>query len=263
MLEHHRPGPHISQGGAYLRACVGSTPAMFVVEFCGMDHPVDPETPFTIGRDADLVVDEENQFLHRRVVQVANANGFWWITNVGSRLPVTVSGEQGSLVSHLGPGASMPIVLDHMTIMFSAGSTSYELSLRNEESPFVRIDELAPSVDTGPIGEMTIGAVELTPTQFECVLVLSEPMLRRQRGGITAIPSNADAAKRLNWPVTTFNRKLDSVCEKFARAGVQGLRGEGGKLATSRRARLVEYVVTSCIVRPEHLELLDDRAAPS
>lgn len=229
---------------------------MLSVEFCGIDHPVDPDKTFTIGRDADLVVDEDNQFLHRKVVQIVFANGFWWITNVGSRLPVTISSGQGGLVSHLGPGASIPVVMDLLSIMFSAGSTSYELGIRSDEVPFLRVDPVNENSLVEP-SDLTIGAVDLTPTQFECVLVLAEPMLRNQRGGVTTIPSNVDAAKRLGWPVTTFNRKLDAVCDKFARSGVQGLRGEGGKLATSRRARLVEYAVTACIVRQEHLELLD------
>ena len=93
--------------------------------------------------------------------------------------------------------------------------------------------------------------------QFRLILALAEPTLRRAGSGSSAIPSNAAAARRLDWKPTTFNRKLDNVCEKFARAGVQGLRGDSGKLATSRRARLVEYATAARIVRPEHLVLLD------
>ena len=36
-----------------------------------------------------------------------------------------------------------------------------------------------------------------------------------------------------------------------------GLRGGGGKLATNRRERLVEHAVTSHIVTPEDLHLLE------
>jgi hypothetical protein len=69
------------------------------------------------------------------------------------------------------------------------------------------------------------------------------------------------AAERLGWPLTTFNRKLDNVCEKLDKVGVQGLRGGRGKLATNRRARLVEYAVASHLVSRDDLVLLERNAA--
>lgn len=83
-------------------------------------------------------------------------------------------------------------------------------------------------------------------------------MLRRDGTGFSAIPSSAEAAKRLGWALTRFNRKLDNVCDKLDRVGVVGLRGGGvGKLATNRRARLVEHAVTSHLVTPADLHLLE------
>ena len=40
-------------------------------------------------------------------------------------------------------------------------------------------------------------------------------------------PSSADAAARLGWTVTKFNRKLDNVCQKLADAGIRGLHERG------------------------------------
>ena len=57
--------------------------------------------------------------------------------------------------------------------------------------------------------------------------------------------------------MTTFNRKLDNVCEKLDKIGVDGLRGGRGKLATNRRARLVEYAVATRLVSADDLALLD------
>ena len=62
--------------------------------------------------------------------------------------------------------------------------------------------------------------------------------------------------------MTTFNRKLDNVCEKLDKIGVDGLRGGRGKLATNRRARLVEYAVATRLVSVDDLALLDDAVAP-
>ena len=47
------------------------------------------------------------------------------------------------------------------------------------------------------------------------------------------------------------------MCDKLDRVGVAGLRAGGGKLATNRRARLVEHAVSSHLVTPDDLALLD------
>jgi hypothetical protein len=72
------------------------------------------------------------------------------------------------------------------------------------------------------------------------------------------VPSSQAAANRLGWAITKFNRQLDAVCQKLARTGVQGLHGDVGALASSRRARLVEYGLAVRLVSAEDLPLLDD-----
>jgi hypothetical protein len=227
-----------------------------VVEFCGEEFPLQPGTKFTIGREADLVVDDDNAFLHRRMVELRFDNGYWWVANIGSRLPVTVTGEAGTLQSRLGPGSRLPIVLPTVAILFTAGETTYEVNARCEIPAFETTGDLGEAA-----GEQTLGAVDLTQSQFMLILALAENTLRRAGSGVSELPSNAKAAARLGWPITTFNRKLDNVCEKFSRSGVKGLRGDSERLATSRRARLVEYTVTAKIVRPEHLPMLDEDVA--
>lgn len=222
------------------------------VEFCGEEFVIGPDDVFTIGREGDLVVDEDNAYLHRRVVELRYDVGFWWIVNVGTRLSVTVSGEVGTLQSWVSPGSRVPVVLASQAVLFTAGDTTYEINIACEEPAFSEVP-----VDSEDSGDATLGAVELTPSQLRLVLALAEPMLRRKGTGSTEVPSSATAADRLGVPITTFNRKLDNVCEKFAKNGVKGLHGGGGRLATSRRTRLVEYAVSAGIVRAEHLPLLD------
>ena len=77
---------------------------------------------------------------------------------------------------------------------------------------------------------------------------------------MSELPTSAQAAERIGWTLTRFNRKLDNVCDKLDRMGVQGLRGGVGKLASNRRARLVEYAVSSQLVTRSDLALLDDPA---
>ncbi|MCY1237484.1 hypothetical protein D9M72_501840 [compost metagenome] len=113
----------------------------------------------------------------------------------------------------------------------------------------------APDDESG--GDTTIGPVVFTDSQKALIVALAEPMLRRDGTGFSAIPSSADAARTLGWALTRFNRKLDNVCDKLDRVGVAGLRGGGGKLATNRRARLVEHAVTSHLVTAADLHLID------
>lgn len=225
------------------------------VEFCGEEYAVTEGSRLTAGREADIVVDEDNVYLHRKLVEIHHEDGFWWITNVGSRLAVTVSGGAGTLQSWLGPDSRIPVVLPRTTVLFTAGETTYELDVYCSIPAF----ETLPHRADASRAEATLGAVELTPSQFRLVLALAEQTLRRPGTGSSEIPTNVRVAERLGWSITTFNRKLDNVCDKFDRAGVKGLRGGSGTLATNRRARLVEYVVAARIVLPKHLPLLDQQ----
>lgn len=87
-------------------------------------------------------------------------------------------------------------------------------------------------------------------------MALCENLLLRRRTGAGAIPASADVARRLGWPVTKFNRKLDAVCEKLSDAGVRGLRGGVAGAASSRKARLAEYAMATRLVGPNDRTLL-------
>lgn len=109
------------------------------VEFCGEWHQVDAARPFAIGRDADLVVDD-NPFLHRRLLEIEFAGGLWVLSNVGSRLAVTVSDGAGRMQSWLAPGGRLPLVFEHTVVVFSAGQTTYDLSIHLAEPVFDQVE---------------------------------------------------------------------------------------------------------------------------
>jgi hypothetical protein len=111
-------------------------------------------------------------------------------------------------------------------------------------------------------GTTTMSPVSFSPEQLRVVLALSEPTLLRARNAVSDIPSSAEAAQRLNWTLKKFNRKLDLVCEKLDQQGVRGLRGRSDQLATNRRARLVEYALSTQLVTRSDLVLLDDSGSP-
>lgn len=220
------------------------------IDFLGEIYRLEPDAPVTIGREADIVVDD-NPFLHRRFLEIELRESMVWISNLGSSLTATVADADGLLQAWLAPGARLPVVFERAAVWFTAGPTTYEFEIIVGQAPY---EPVAPLVHES--GETTVGRVSFTPDQKLLILALAEDVLKRgNRGG--RIPANADAANRLGWTQTKFNRKLDNVCEKLTRFGVRGLHGGATKLATSRRARLVEYAVAARLITNDDLPLLD------
>ncbi|WP_026553913.1 hypothetical protein [Arthrobacter sp. 35W] len=221
------------------------------IDFCGEWYEPDAESVFSIGREGDLEVDD-NPYLHRTFLQIARYDNIWWLTNAGTMLSATIADAAGGMQAWLAPGARIPLVFGQTNVVFTAGPTTYEFSVHLKTPAFK-----TQSSSEDQVGDTTIGPVVFTDSQKALIVALAEPMLRRDGTGFSAIPSSAEAARRLGWALTRFNRKLDNVCDKLDRVGVAGLRGGGGKLATNRRARLVEHAVTSHLVTSDDLGLLD------
>lgn len=221
------------------------------IDYCGEWYTPAADGVFDIGREGDLEIDD-NPYLHRRFLQIVRNDGIWWLSNIGSMISATVADSSGGMQAWLAPGARIPLVFGHTNIIFTAGPTTYEFAVHLKTPSF----QQSTTDDTG-FGETTIGPVVFTDSQKALIVALAEPMLRRDGTGFSAIPSSAEAARRLGWAMTRFNRKLDNVCEKLDRVGVAGLRGANGKPAGNRRARLVEHAVTSHLVTAADLPLLE------
>lgn len=223
-----------------------------VVEFLGEEYPVAPSDTLTFGRSADLVIDE-NQHLHRRLGLIDHADGMWWLHNVGSALTIEVVDRNSPSRLTLAPGATMALVFEEAALRFRAGATSYELSVDVPISP----PEAAVVGDVGEEGAPTVTGAELsfTPDQLRCMVVLAERRLLDPSA--VDLPTNKQAAARLGWKLTKFNRKLDNVCNKLGGAGVSGLRGDAGALATKRRERLVDIALSANLIGVDDLQLLE------
>ena len=221
------------------------------IEFCGEWYEPAPDAVFSVGREGDIEVDD-NPYLHRKFLEVSKYDGLWWLGNAGTLLSATIADAAGGMQAWLAPGARIPLVFSQTNVIFTAGPTTYEFSVHLAAPSFQSLSREEDSA-----GSTTIGPVVFTESQKALIVALAEPMLRRGGTGLSSIPSSAQAARRLGWSLTRFNRKLDNVCQKLDRVGVEGLRGGGGKLATNRRTRLVEHAVTSHLVIPDDLPLLD------
>jgi hypothetical protein len=229
---------------------------MLRVDFCGELHSVEEGGTFSIGREGDLEVDD-NPYLHRQFLLLHQVAGMWIVSNVGSTLTATVSDGAGLLDAFLAPGASLPLSVQETVVSFTAGPTSYSLVIVNDDPPFTQVPVMAAHD-----GDTTIGATSLTPDQRRMIVALAEPRLRGDGRAAVALPSNSEAALRLGWTITRFNRKLDNVCQKLQRVGVRGLHGGPDRLASNRRVRLVEYAVSTRLVTRADLVLLNSPSAP-
>lgn len=229
---------------------VNKSIAALSIEFCDEWTRLDPTQPFIIGREGNLAVDD-NPYLHRSFLELSH-DRLWWLKNIGTTLSATVSDDIGAMHAWLAPGAAIPLVFATTEVRFTAGPSNYMLSLHLSEAPLA-----VPSTVNRLSGTTTLRPVMLTDNQRRCVLALSAPTLERHRSESTELPSNADAARRLGWPLTKFNRQLDTVCAKLSKSGVRGLHGSSDNLASNRRARLVEYALAVRLVTPEDLPLLD------
>lgn len=211
--------------------------------------------PFRIGREADLDVDD-NPYLHRAFLELT-FDRFWWVTNVGTRLTATVSDDGGAMQAWLAPGATLPLLCRTTEVRFTAGPTTYQVTLVQDD-PAVTLVAAEHHGD----GSTTLHPATLTLNQRLTVLALAEPALRADSSSST-VPSSQEAANRLGWALTKFNRQLDAVCQKLARTGVHGLHGDVGALASNRRARLVEYALAVRLVNTSDVALLDEERTRS
>lgn len=223
------------------------------VLFAGETHRVTPDSRLSIGREADLVVDE-NPYLHRRFLEVFIEDDLVWVENVGTQLAARLSDEHGLMETFLAPGSRVPIVLERVVVWFTAGPTTYDFEVVTDRPAYTPVRQV---VDMRH--DTTRGHISMTPDQRLLVVALAEEFLRRGVSGRATVPASAVSAERLGWTMTKFNRKLDNVCEKLAKQGVRGLVPDGGRNASTRRARLVEYALAVRLVTPDDLVLLDRR----
>ena len=225
---------------------------MVTVEYKGHTHVVHAKHPFAIGREGDLVLDADNPDLHRKFLVIRRHDGVWWLDNVDSRLSATVAARPSGMEAWLLPGKHLPLVFPGVVVWVTAGAVTYDFEILCKDAPFQAV-----AVDAH-VKHREKATVSLTRDQRLLIAALAENVLRNLDRGAGCVPTSGDAARRLGWAMTKFNRKLDNVCGKLEQIGVEGLHGGPKRLAVSRKARLVEYAVSAGIVTRHDLALLPD-----
>ena len=226
------------------------------VAFLDDERDLAPGDSLTFGRAADLVVDEQNRYLHRVLGRFSEHQGVWWLENLGSHIELELVGDGGTVVRvpPMPPEGSPPLVPlpgGPSSLGFEVAGARYELEL------------LAPERSGGPVAgvvsdddteTLSYGHITLTAEEHALLVQLAAPVLRDRALGAESLPANKEVAHALGWPVTKFNRKLDYLCVRLTKAGVKGLQGGRGAEASNRRWRLVEHAVATRLVTLDDLD---------
>ncbi len=237
-----------------------TTDGALVVSFIGEEHRLAPGGEgLTFGRAADLVVDEENAYLHRVVGRFAWHEGVWWLENLGTHIELELIADGGTLVRlpPAPPGGSprlAPLPGGPAVLGFEVAGARYELELL---APARSGGPTLAALDDDATATLGYGRITLTDEERALLVCLAEPVLRDRGAGSESLPANKDVAHRLGWAQTKFNRKLDYLCVRLTTAGVKGLQGGRGAEASNRRWRLVEHAVAAHLISADDLETLD------
>lgn len=227
-----------------------------IIEFAGDERVLEPTDELTFGRSGDLEIDD-NRYLHRLLGRFSCSNGVWWLANLGSSIPLTVSDTAGPSFSRVAPGTSLALSFESCHVVFEAGGRNYELAVdlvdgSHGSDPFDGDDP----ADWSDEVTTTASSLPMSTEQRLLLVALAEAQLR-DPAAAAELATNRQISSRLGWTITKYNRKLDGLCTKFANAGVSGLRGSIDALARDRRLRLVDHAVNAGVVTADDLVLLD------
>ncbi len=208
----------------------------------GEERSVAEGTSITFGRDAELVVDADNRYLHRVLGCFVSHGEIWFLQNLGRFIPLRVDDAGSASFVQIEPGDQAPVGFEEFVVRFRAGTVDYRITGAMSEPTPLELG-LVPASDTAEFGLASLNA-----EQRLLVLALGEGRLRGQPDWVVRMPANREVAARLGWTITKFNRKLDHLCRRLAESGVEGAFGDAGDLATNRRQVLVEHAVARRLV---------------
>jgi hypothetical protein len=222
------------------------------VDFIDERYDVAPEAGLSFGRAADVILDEENEFMSRVVGAFVFHQGTWWIQNRSSGAQLTVTADGGRQVL-LPPGTSDPITFNVGRLRFEAGRSNYEIGITTT-GPLSA--PAPPMPDTGADEAKAteeFGIVPLNAEQRAMLALFARARLLDPSGGSLEPPANAEVAHELGWSLKKLDRKLDYLCARLSAAGVQGLRGTKGGEANDRRRRLIDHVLRTRLITKDDL----------
>lgn len=179
------------------------------LDFAGVGFEATESMSF--GRNAEMALDEDNQFMHR-VTGEFRFNGLvWWLHNVGSSTRLLVFGTNGARIE-LPPGTECALPMPEGSVSFLAGPTPYQLLYRADEPVTSSRAPNAPGDATIEFGTALTERETIYLTTFA---------LSRLRGSSVALLSYADVAKLWSVSEKTVDNTLQRVRGRMKQAGVR------------------------------------------
>jgi hypothetical protein len=177
---------------------------VLVVEFAGERHEVGDR--LTFGRAGEIQLDT-NRHLHRLVGEFACRDGVWWLTNLGTRVFVTLVSEDGSRAD-LAPGASHALTSGRGTVRLAVGTARYQLDY---ELPVGAERTEAPPPTPGDGRTVEFDAI-LTPREVDFLVTFARPVMEGEHGQMPTYSEVAEvwgvAPKTLDNTVQAIKRKM-------------------------------------------------------
>lgn len=169
----------------------------------------------TFGRNANLIVDERNKFLHRVVGSfVPQSGGGWCLYNRGSTVQIRLFAIDGVHVI-IPPGGRTMLGAHTGTVSFAAGPSNYELTYRLVHAPDRA--EMRPVVAGEETAEF---GVPLTKREIDFMIAFARPILT---GSGMPTPTYVEVAAMFGVKKKTVDATLQRLRRKLIDSGVTHL----------------------------------------
>lgn len=232
--------------------------SMLVVHFCGDQWEVGPDSELTYGRVADLSLDDHNSCMDPIVGRFRFENGLWWVDSLAAGVRTVIIDRLSTSRIEIEAGTSTPVAFSNFVVQFRSGPARYSAECVVVRSSANALDLMnfarhAP-LETQRL-ELNVdhqwGNISTTDEERAMLVEFARSWLTADCDfPIPSLPANRVVAETLGWSVTKLNRKLDYLCLRLDRAGVAGLVGDAGRLASDRRERLLNHAINARLVTP-------------
>lgn len=175
----------------------------------------------TFGRDADLILDEANRFMHRRTGSLRFGTDRWWLTNLAREHPMVLFGADG-LRSVLPAGTRTALTATQGVITFQAGPSPYALSYTTHAGRATVCGE----VDTADGVRTAAFELQLTTEQVEVLSAFARPRFQS-----APMPTYAEVARALGISTKAVDHLLSDLRTHLRSRGVTGIDSIDGLVA--------------------------------
>lgn len=218
---------------------------------------IPPDRPFTIGRQGDLLVGEDNPFMHRVLLEIVVINNRWHIANASPHYRVYITDYSGNLLHTIMPLTSVCVEWEYFIIDIRIQDQRYALDA----------DCCAP--DGSPrrdhrSAETYSATWKVDPLDEDikvAVVALAEETLKT--GDLGALKTFTEGTRRLHWEKhpKRMEKRITKLCEELALRGVPGLTGSNAKMAVNRRISAIQYCIETRLITPDDLVLIKQERA--